>query len=62
MSSGRCFFPKSTFVKTILGLGRHIISWLWDDANLDYIYRGEQSGKRGTPKKMTEWLIKNHRT
>ncbi len=45
------YFSKSTVVKTVLGLGMHFISRLRDDANLNYIYRGGQSGKRGAPKK-----------
>lgn len=45
------YFSKSTVAKTVLGLGMHFISRLRDDANLNYIYRGGQSGKRGAPEK-----------
>lgn len=34
-----------------MSLGMHFISRLRDDANLRYIYRGGQTGKKGAPKK-----------
>lgn len=45
------YFSKSQVVKTVLSLGMHFISRLRDDANLRYIYRGEQTGKKGAPKR-----------
>lgn len=45
------YFSKAQVVETILSLGMHFISRLRDDANLRYIYSGEQSGGRGAPKK-----------
>ncbi|MDR1091458.1 MAG: transposase [Prevotella sp.] len=38
-------------VDTVLSLGLHFISRLRDDAVLQYIYRGEPTGKKGRPKK-----------
>jgi hypothetical protein len=45
------FFSKKKAVDTILSLGMHFISRLREDAVLNYIYRGEPTGKKGRPKK-----------
>jgi hypothetical protein len=45
------FFSKKKVVDTVLSLGLHFMSRLRDDAVLQYIYRGEPTGKKGRPKK-----------
>ena len=45
------YFSKKKVVDTILSTGLHFISRMRDDANLNYIYKGEPSNKRGAPKK-----------
>lgn len=46
------YFAKQGFVETITTqTGLHVISKLRNDANLQYLYRGEQSEQRGRPKK-----------
>ena len=44
------YFSKANVVDTIISLGLHFISRLRDDANLRYIYKGEQTGNKGRPK------------
>ena len=46
------YFAKQGFVETIANeTGLHIISKMRGDANLQYLYHGEQSEQRGRPKK-----------
>jgi IS4 transposase len=45
------FFSKKKVVDSILSLGLHFISRLRDDAVLQYIYRGEPTGRKGRPRK-----------
>ncbi len=45
------YFSKKKVVETTLSLGMHFISRFRDDANLRYIYRGEQTGGKGAPRK-----------
>jgi hypothetical protein len=45
------YFSKKKPVDAILSVGLHFVSRLRDDANLKYIYKGEQTGKKGAPKK-----------
>lgn len=44
------YFSKKRVVDTILSLGMHFISRLRNDAVLQYVYRGEPTGKKGRPK------------
>jgi hypothetical protein len=45
------FFSKKPFVDQVLEAGMHVISRLRDDADLKYIYAGEQKTGKGRPKK-----------
>lgn len=45
------YFSKKKVVDTVLSLGMHFISRLRDDADMRYIYKGKQSGKKGANKK-----------
>lgn len=45
------YFAKHGFVKAITSTGFHVISKLRGDANLQYLYHGEQKAQRGAPKK-----------
>lgn len=45
------YFSKITFVEKMYNAGFHIISRLRDDANLNYLYLGEQKKGRGRPQK-----------
>jgi hypothetical protein len=45
------FFSKKKVVDTILASGLHFISRLRDDARLQYIYEGPQTGKKGRNKR-----------
>jgi hypothetical protein len=45
------YYAKKKFVDKVIELGFVMISKLRCDANLKYLYEGEQSGERGRPKK-----------
>ncbi len=45
------YFSKKPFVDAIILAGLHLISRLRDDSVLRYKYTGEQTGKKGAPKK-----------
>ena len=45
------FFSKSTFVQGLDSLGFELVSRFRDDVRLRYLYTGEQTGKRGRPKR-----------
>jgi len=45
------FFSKRNFVDGLQELGLHLVSRFRDDAVLLYIYKGEQTGKKGRPRK-----------
>ncbi len=44
-------FIKVTFVKPFVDAGFHIVSRLRDDADLQYIFLGEQKKEKGRPQK-----------
>ena len=46
------YFSKKSIVDTVLGAKMHFISRLRDDSVLMYKYYGEQTGKRGRPRKV----------
>ncbi|WP_142688047.1 transposase [Chitinophaga polysaccharea] len=41
------YFMKKTFIAPVLGMGLQVITRLWQDANLQYIYKGPQHKGRG---------------
>lgn len=45
------FFAKKPFVDQVLAIEMHLVSPLRDDADLKYLFRGEQTGKKGRPRK-----------
>lgn len=45
------YFSKLPFVNSVMKAGLHLISRLRDDSVLMYEYRGQQTGKKGRPKK-----------
>lgn len=45
------YFSKKPFVDPVILAGLHFISRLRDDSVLKYKYQGEQTGKKGAPKK-----------
>lgn len=45
------YFSKITFVKPLVKVGFHIVSRLRDDANLQYLFVGEQKKGKGRPQK-----------
>jgi hypothetical protein len=45
------FFAKKPFADQVLAIEMHLISRLRDDADLKYLFRGEQTGKKGRPRK-----------
>jgi hypothetical protein len=45
------FFAKKPFADQVLAIEMHLISHLRDDADLKYLFRGEQTGKKGRPRK-----------
>ena len=44
------YFSKKTFLDQVLQAGMHLVSRLRDDADLKYLYRGEQKPAKGRPK------------
>jgi len=44
------YFMKKDFVNSMLNLGLHVITKMRPDANLRYIYKGQQKKGRGRPK------------
>jgi hypothetical protein len=44
------YFMKKDFIQPLLGQGLHIITKARKDANLMYLYKGEQKGGKGRPK------------
>jgi hypothetical protein len=45
------FFAKKPFADQVLEIEMHLISRLRDDADLKYLFLGEQTGKKGRPRK-----------
>ena len=45
------WFSKKPFTDKIISMGMHLISRLRDDADLQYLYKGKTTGKKGRPKK-----------
>lgn len=45
------YFSKESFVSGAVSLGFNIISRFRNDVNLEYIYRGPKTGKKGRPQK-----------
>ncbi len=45
------FFSKRPFLERIRSVDMHLISRLRDDADLQYLYHGEPTGKKGRPRK-----------
>jgi len=45
------WFSKKIFVDQVLQCGMHMVGRLRDDADLQYLYQGEPTGKPGRPKK-----------
>lgn len=45
------YFSKKPFTDKIIEAGMHLISRLRDDADLNYLFFGETTGKKGRPKK-----------
>ncbi len=53
------WFSKKNFVDQILKIQMHLISRLRDDADLLYLFHGEQSSGKGRPKKYDGKIIHN---
>jgi hypothetical protein len=45
------YFSKASFVKAVAKAKMFLVSRLRDDSNLNYIYNGPMTGKKGVPKK-----------
>jgi len=51
------WFSKKPFTDQIVSLEMHLISRLRDDADLKYLYKGPQTGKKGRPRKYDGKII-----
>ncbi len=51
------WFSKKPFTDQIISLEMHLISRLRDDADLKYLYKGLQTGKKGRPRKYDGKII-----
>jgi hypothetical protein len=51
------WFSKKPFVDQITALDMHLISRLRDDADLNYLYQGPSTGKKGRPRKYAGKVI-----
>lgn len=59
------YFSKAKYVDAVLNSDMNLVSRLRDDANMQYIYKGKQRGKKGRPKKYAgkvDWKNIDRRT
>lgn len=54
------WFSKKNFADQMLAIQMHLISRLRDDADLLYLFRGEQSSGKGRPKKYDGKIVHNN--